>query len=483
MAAYLVDGGGARSDADAVLVDARLRLGRDPEGVLRNLRGRRRLFDADAQRAEANLLQAMAATSLRDFATAAIRFAEAHRLARRGGNDELLGEIAVARGSAALAAGRRTSAEREAARAATSSSPRVRARGYVLAANIAQHRGRFREEGDALVEALRQFDAIKGVDVAIAAQSIERLAAIAMELLDESFERHAASHCDKLKWPPDLSAARFSVLRRLAWCSALRGDEFSAFRLLKRAAAVHSPLLSARALADRAYLARHVGEAQFSAQELFDARDAAARVEWEAVPLENRMSLLILADLVFDADADEARRLLSRFRRSSAEVVADRSTAASIEYWNGVLHARFGDAPEAIEAFRTSYVAFNDMGLTWRAGRSAMELFRITGEARWRRIATEKLAAAQHSWLFRELEVAAATGPAGALTRAQRTVFELLCAGISTREIARRLERSPFTVRNHTKAIFVAFGVRSRAALLVAARARGMAESPRLSAR
>ncbi len=483
VAAYLVGGGRARSDADAVLVDARLRLDRDPEGVLRNLRGRRRLFDADGQRAEANLLQAMAATSLRDFATAAMRFAEAHRLARASGDGELLGEIAVARGAAALAAGRRTSAEREASRAQASTSPRVRARGYVLAASVARARGRFHEEGVALVEALREFDGIKRTDVALQAESVERLAALACYLLDDRFEERAVAAFDQIRWPPDLAAVRFHTQRRLAWCRALHGDDFGAFRLLKAAATVRTPLLKAMALLDRAYLASHAGEEQFCAQELYEARESAAAIDWEAAPLVSRMHLLLLAELLFDRDEAEARRIIARFRACAPEAVDDRAAQAAISYWSGVLEARCGNDAQGLEAVRASFLTFNELGFAWCAGRSAMELFRMTGEARWRRTAAEKLAGAGNSWISRELAVAAAAGPLGALTRAQRAVFELLCAGISTREIAQRLGRSPFTVRNHTKAIFVTFGVRSRAALLVAARARGMADVSRAAAR
>jgi DNA-binding NarL/FixJ family response regulator len=55
------------------------------------------------------------------------------------------------------------------------------------------------------------------------------------------------------------------------------------------------------------------------------------------------------------------------------------------------------------------------------------------------------------------------------LTPAQQAVFELLLHGRGTDEIARTLGRSAFTVRNHIKAIFKAYQVSSRSALIVKA--------------
>lgn len=54
------------------------------------------------------------------------------------------------------------------------------------------------------------------------------------------------------------------------------------------------------------------------------------------------------------------------------------------------------------------------------------------------------------------------------LTHAQRRVFELLLGGESAAAIASRLGLSVFTVNNHTRAIFSAFEVCSRAELMAA---------------
>jgi DNA-binding NarL/FixJ family response regulator len=49
----------------------------------------------------------------------------------------------------------------------------------------------------------------------------------------------------------------------------------------------------------------------------------------------------------------------------------------------------------------------------------------------------------------------------------QKRVYEELRTGKSVADIAERLDKSPFTIRNHVKAIYKALGVNSRAELLV----------------
>jgi len=56
--------------------------------------------------------------------------------------------------------------------------------------------------------------------------------------------------------------------------------------------------------------------------------------------------------------------------------------------------------------------------------------------------------------------------PLHQLTPAELTVLLRLLAGKSAKAIAASLERSHFTINNHTRKIFAAFGVNSRAQLL-----------------
>jgi DNA-binding NarL/FixJ family response regulator len=55
---------------------------------------------------------------------------------------------------------------------------------------------------------------------------------------------------------------------------------------------------------------------------------------------------------------------------------------------------------------------------------------------------------------------------ADALTPAERRVLDRLLLGESAKSIGMKLDLSTFTVSNHTRAIFSAFGAHSRAAVL-----------------
>jgi DNA-binding NarL/FixJ family response regulator len=116
---------------------------------------------------------------------------------------------------------------------------------------------------------------------------------------------------------------------------------------------------------------------------------------------------------------------------------------------------------------RHSYDTYDRIGYDWRAGRCAIRLFEATGESDQLQIAAEKLRHYPNSWLADELRKHARSKPAlPALPRMQQRVFEELCRGLSTAQIAKNLGRSEYTVKNHIKLIFKAFGVKSRAALL-----------------
>ena len=56
--------------------------------------------------------------------------------------------------------------------------------------------------------------------------------------------------------------------------------------------------------------------------------------------------------------------------------------------------------------------------------------------------------------------------PADTLTNRQRQVVRLVTQGLSNREIARKLRRSPATVAAHLRRIFQTLGVKSRIALV-----------------
>jgi DNA-binding CsgD family transcriptional regulator len=154
----------------------------------------------------------------------------------------------------------------------------------------------------------------------------------------------------------------------------------------------------------------------------------------------------------------------------------DRRVQALEAYSLGKVQLALGERAEAKRLLSNAWSIYERLGIAWRAGRTALALAQIDGDAQlWRERARASLAAYPRSWLAREERPApaaamlAASPDAANLTAAQRAVLELLMEGRGTDDIARSLGRSAFTVRNHIKAIFKAYGVSSRSALIVKA--------------
>ena len=98
-----------------------------------------------------------------------------------------------------------------------------------------------------------------------------------------------------------------------------------------------------------------------------------------------------------------------------------------------------------------------------------------TADPHYGQTALEALRNAPNAWLRPALERGSSDdNPMNRLTPAERRVLAELCKGSKAREIADTFDRSFNTINNHTRAIFTAFGVRSRAALVAECARRGI---------
>ena len=70
------------------------------------------------------------------------------------------------------------------------------------------------------------------------------------------------------------------------------------------------------------------------------------------------------------------------------------------------------------------------------------------------------LSRAPKAWFAKQLRAPAS--PVDLLSPAERVVLGYLINGDSAKAIAGKLDRSPFTISNHTRKIFQAFGLNSR---------------------
>jgi DNA-binding NarL/FixJ family response regulator len=149
----------------------------------------------------------------------------------------------------------------------------------------------------------------------------------------------------------------------------------------------------------------------------------------------------------------------------------DRRLHAMEEYARGNVLAASGDRAAAVGLLSGAYATFSSINYAWRAAAAALRLHAITDDNAWLARASEAVTDFSESSVARDIrhKAAGAEDPRFAtLTPAQRRVFEMICEGLTDKQIAQNLQISPDTVKNHAARVRVAFGVHSRAALIAA---------------
>jgi len=339
-----------------------------------------------------------------------------------------------------------------------------------------------KEQADRLVELLRSVDSGSLEFLHHRAWAAHTLAVLARELFlpqaIPEIERHLAG-----AWTDDFRANRYQATKALGWAKALQGDYFNAFRHLRQASEL-APTDAWKVVAacDRAYLARCLREASWSRQELDVAEETAAKVAWHATLGEERIGLLLLAELFASLDSAKSAMYLAQYRelgtiKSPLHHRADARLIAFARYSTGVTEIALGNLKRGMAELHEARKVFERFGYGWRVARCLLAEYGVTGNADLLPIASEKMRNYGQSWLAVELRALGEQPGDVALPPRQKRVFEEVCRGKSTAEIAKTLDRSEYTVNNQLKEIFRAFNVKSRAGLLAEASRRGLMPS------
>ncbi|MBV8364066.1 MAG: helix-turn-helix transcriptional regulator [Candidatus Eremiobacteraeota bacterium] len=339
---------------------------------------------------------------------------------------------------------------------------------------------RFDKQAAAMLKAARLMDSRRSDFLEYWYLSVQTLAMIAREMILPQARQYAEKALDDGDpWPPDVAINHFQALKAIGWCKALAGDQLSCFRYLRHAQEV-APDAAWRAMVhlDRGYFARTIGETQWSLNELAQAEEIAEPVEWANCQSEERIALLLFAELFAAVDKEKAAFYIARYNALGKlaspllHFAHDNRLAALAAYATGVVREANGALDHAHVSYKASWDTFDRIGYEWRAGRAATRLFSLTGSRRWKLSAQHALETYPRAWLWDELKKAnprRSRVRKNDLTPAQATVLGMIRKGMSTHEIAHTLGRSQSTVRNHLKVIFKVYGVRSRVALVAEA--------------
>jgi DNA-binding CsgD family transcriptional regulator len=345
---------------------------------------------------------------------------------------------------------------------------------------LAQER-RYIEQAQVLSSLLTSMDPKAGDDEETRLYAVWNFAILARELdLPDSLAL-LERHIDAAPWPDDYERQHFEALKALAWCHALRGDYFNAFRRLKAAQRV-SMDRARRTIAhlDRAYLARCKNEIIWHRQELAEAEDLAATIDWKGEQGEERIALLLLAELFAPVDRAKASYYIAqydelpRLSQPLQHFSHDGRLDALADYSRAIVDLALGNKKTAVSLLKRTEKAYEEIRYEWRAGRCALRLYEVTGESTYLSRAGERLRHYMNSWLGDEVRQAGVHSEAQQLPTVQRKVFDYICQGLSNADIAEQMGRSEFTVRNHVKALLKRFGVSSRSALVAEAIRRNL---------
>ncbi len=350
-----------------------------------------------------------------------------------------------------------------------------------LMAHISARRERYSEQAENL---MRVLDLIGDRRESFAEDwyaAVHTLAGLARELPLKGVAKRAQAEVDlNVEWSDDFAVSRFQALKGVAWCQALTGDELSCLRYLRLAQHVKTaPVWRTILHLDRAFFASVVGEQQWSLNEFAAAEEIAETIAWDETCGEERVALLLLAEAAAHHAPKRAPFYIARFKqlgklRNELQYFAfDDRLQAMASYASGIVKLSAGDKRGAEEQLRTAWTTFDRIGYDFRAAATALGLHRATGKSRWLHLAEDKLDEYPRSWLSRQTAKSTAREqPDPGLSRMQSAVAELVCEGLSTDEMARRLKLSRNTILNHLKVVYRKVGVHSREALVVEAMKR-----------
>ena len=108
-----------------------------------------------------------------------------------------------------------------------------------------------------------------------------------------------------------------------------------------------------------------------------------------------------------------------------------------------------------MELLASAYSLYHSIGYAWRAAAAALRLHAVTDDVTWLRLAGEAVAEFSESSVARDIrrrDGGEEDARLAALTPAQRRVFELICEGLSDKQIAHASASRPRPSRTTRRA-------------------------------
>jgi DNA-binding NarL/FixJ family response regulator len=404
------------------------------------------------------------------------------------------GEIAFTRALAHWTGGELVQAERHAAQAEAAHADVISVRATHLLGFAAIARGSYHEALLFFRAAQEAYWRCRHRDRELIEVTVLEIASLELTLRSKGVpgsHAHAESRRvhDDTAAPPAPTIARMQTFACDAWLYALDGDTRAAYQLMREASKIPTaPAWQVWTLAGRAAVALAFGERLGAADHAGAALSLVDGVAWDETHGEERVGLLLLAEVMATTHPAESTNVLARYTAlrspiEPGEVLArDARLRALEDHVHGVVARAGGDTRTAAARLESAAAQWTAVGNRWRAALALIELAG-TATARARDAAAANLTEARRSVQanFPRSFLAARTGLAleadpiaRTLAPAQREVLSLVLAGFDGAEIARGTRRSYHTIHNHVSAIRAAFEARSLIDLIAMCARRGL---------
>jgi ATP/maltotriose-dependent transcriptional regulator MalT len=372
----------------------------------------------------------------------------------------------------------------ERARKYLDASPRgdvhAQAQRLILQGWLLAHDGSFKLQATLILRAISMVKRQTTLDSGTIGPAIHALVMLARDLHLPEASALVREVEPTMTWGEGVAVEHFQTLRGLAWAKALEGNYIDAFRALNRATLL-APAPTWRMLAhlDASTIATLSRQDAVAEAELQDGMDIIDGLNLSRASGEEAGALLVAAELLAPGDCRRARSLyadaLAIFERMppNAGFKHGRRFEALCAYTDAVLRERAGDRRNAGHRARLAFTLFKEAGYEWRAARAALLIFKMRGDAQALQDATEIAALYPNSFIDVEVSrVRNGRDPFETLTARQKQVVDLVAKGLKNREIAKVLDLSLDTIKNHNKAIRLTLGYGTYKKLLAELAAR-----------
>ncbi len=353
--------------------------------------------------------------------------------------------------------------------ALTDDATRPYATALLGAAAAGQHRSA--KAAGHFVEALRLLRGAALSDLGLFADTLERASALACDAVDLKLAKKLQADVTAFSWPSSLRRAHVRTLNNFRFIALLEGDLERAWFLSRDAAVRADDAASAIACETLSAVAsRLLGDERAAHLGLGRAWDMIRQQRFAAGDDDARVALATFAREAASDLPSEARKAMTSFETlTSRELRAsDAAVERRVRAFGEMAHGRIaevrGHYDAAYDRYRASFDLWLQLGDRMRAAILALDLQRLARDPLFDETLDAVLERAPDAWFAPQASPASEL--LARLTPAETLVLGALLGGKSARAIASDLDRSVHTINNHTRKIFAAFEVTSRAAVL-----------------